>query len=704
MEEHLKQQATSHIKVAIYGPESTGKTTLAKQLAEHFSTNWVAEYARDYLQLKWESTQQTCTPEDLLPIAIGQVALENASLQTATDFIFCDTNLMVTKVYSEMYYQTCDPVLEKAARKHKYDLFFLTDIDVPWEADDLRDRPQQREEALAQFEAALVANQKPYIRLSGSKEARLSAAITHCLDYQKAKSHGFSAHEYIQVLNHGIPINELLQHIQLIKQGPKPIQLDRPATIQDGIIRFDAEQIQQLAVFFDERKSKYKLKKFVPASGAASRMFQFLNEFVRGYNPQQETINAYINRSNNRDLALFLAGIEKFPFYKKIQKKLQADFEDYASWDQDAKHFYFIQYVLHPDQFDMANKPKGVLDFHKYTGHLATPVEEHLKECAAYANSNGVSHLHFTVSQAHETLFQTVLNSSKSKIETHTQTQIQVNYSYQFAHTDTLAINAAFEPLRSETNAITLRPAGHGALIHNLGLLDADVVFIKNIDNVSQNQLNEIAIYKKALAGHLIRLQEQVFDLLNKIDAQTISEFELDSVVEWMIHSLNCSINEDFYKFTTENKWSYIKDKLNRPLRVCGMVKNEGEPGGGPFWVRNAKGNLSLQIVESAQVDLHNPIQVQIMQQSTHFNPVDLVCGLKNYRGEKYDLLSFVDPTTGFVVSKAKNGVEFKAYELPGLWNGAMARWLTVFVEVPLITFNPVKTVNDLLKSAHQPH
>jgi hypothetical protein len=221
---------------------------------------------------------------------------------------------------------------------------------------------------------------------------------------------------------------------------------------------------------------------------------------------------------------------------------------------------------------------------------------------------------------------------------------------------------------------------------------------------VSQNQLNEIAIYKKALAGHLIRLQEQVFDLLNKIDAQTISEFELDSVVEWMIHSLNCSINEDFYKFTTENKWSYIKDKLNRPLRVCGMVKNEGEPGGGPFWVRNAKGNLSLQIVESAQVDLHNPIQAQIMQQSTHFNPVDLVCGLKNYRGEKFDLLSFVDPTTGFVVSKAKNGVEFKAYELPGLWNGAMARWLTVFVEVPLITFNPVKTVNDLLKSAHQPH
>jgi hypothetical protein len=171
-----------------------------------------------------------------------------------------------------------------------------------------------------------------------------------------------------------------------------------------------------------------------------------------------------------------------------------------------------------------------------------------------------------------------------------------------------------------------------------------------------------------------------------------------------MKSSLNCSINEDFYKFTTENKWAYIKEKLNRPLRVCGMVKNEGEPGGGPFWVRNAKGNLSLQIVESAQVDLHNPIQAQILQQSTHFNPVDLVCGMKNYQGEKFDLSAFVDPTTGFVVSKTKNGAEFKAYELPGLWNGAMARWITVFVEVPLLTFNPVKTVNDLLKSAHQPH
>ncbi|MBP6374360.1 MAG: DUF4301 family protein [Flavobacterium sp.] len=704
MEEQLKQQQSSLIKIALYGPESTGKTTLAMQLAEHFGTNWVAEYAREYLQHKWDTTQKTCTPDDLLPIAIGQVASENKALQTATDFIFCDTTLLVTKVYSEMYYQFCDPVIDKAARKHKYDLFFLTDIDVPWEADDLRDRPQQREEALAQFEAALVANQKPYIILSGSKEERLAAAIAHCLEYQKAKNHGFTAQHYIELVQHGIPINTLVQHIQFIKQGPKPIQLDRPATIQDGIIHFDSEHIHQLALFFDENKSKFKLKKFVPASGAASRMFQFLNEFLAAFDPENETINAYINRSGNKELNVFLAGIEKFPFYAAIQAKLQVDFPDFSSWDYDKQQYYIIIYLLHPNQLDSANKPKGVLEFHTYPTHLATPIEEHLKECSAYASSNGVSHLHLTVSQAHENLFQSALQAVQANIETTTQTQIRVNYSYQFSHTDTIAVAENFEPFKDENKSVVIRPAGHGALIHNLGQLDADLVFIKNIDNVIQNRLDEIALYKKALAGYLLQLQEKVFLTLYQIDSQTISEFEIDSVVDWMKSSLNCSINEDFYKFTTENKWAYIKEKLNRPLRVCGMVKNEGEPGGGPFWVRNAKGNLSLQIVESAQVDLHNPIQAQILQQSTHFNPVDLVCGMKNYQGEKFDLSAFVDPTTGFVVSKTKNGAEFKAYELPGLWNGAMARWITVFVEVPLLTFNPVKTVNDLLKSAHQLH
>lgn len=704
MEEQLKQQHSSLIKIALYGPESTGKSTLAQQLAQHFGTNWVAEYAREYLQHKWDTTQEICAPEDLMPIAIGQVALENEALQTATEFIFCDTTLLVTKVYSEMYYQFCDPVLDKAARKHKYDLFFLTDIDVPWEADDLRDRPQQREEAMAQFEAALVANQKPYIRLSGNQEARLAIAIRHCTDYQKAKALGFTAHEYLQLVGHGISFENLSQQVEFIKKGTTHIQLDRAAKIGDGIVHLDAEQMQALAQHFDQNKSTYKLKKFVPASGAASRMFKFLSEFLAHFQPEDETINAYINRSGNRELAVFLAGIEKFPFYAAVQAQLQQVNSDYVNWDQDQRNYQLIRYLLHPNHLDFANKPKGVLDFHKYPSHLATPIEEHLKECTAYASADGVSHLHFTVSQTHEQLFQAIAQQVKPRIEQASATQIQIKYSYQFSHTDTVAIAENHTPFRDQNNKLVIRPAGHGALLYNLAQLDADLVFIKNIDNVIQNQLEQIAFYKKVLAGQLLQIQEKVVALLRQIDEQTISEYEIDSVVEWMKSVLNCAINEDFYKFTTENKWAYIKEKLNRPIRVCGMVKNEGEPGGGPFWVRNAKGNLSLQIVESSQVDLHNPQQLQLMQQSTHFNPVDLVCALKNYRGEKFNLSEYVDPTTGFVVSKNKNGMPFKAYELPGLWNGAMARWLTVFVEVPLLTFNPVKTVNDLLKSAHQPH
>jgi nicotinamide riboside kinase len=704
MEEQLKQQPSSLIKIALYGPESTGKSTLAQQLAVHFGTNWVAEYAREYLQHKWDTTQEICAPEDLMPIAFGQVALENETLHSATDFVFCDTTLLVTKVYSEMYYQFCDPSLDKAARKHKYDLFFLTDIDVPWEADDLRDRPEQREAALAQFEAALVDNQKPYLRLSGNKDERLATAIRYCADYQKAKARGFTAHNFVQLINHGLNLDVIVNHIDFIKQGANNLQIDRPARIGDGILHFEADQMQQLALDFDQQKEAYKLKKFVPASGAASRMFKFLNLFLANFQPENETINAYINRSGNTELAVFLAGIEKFPFYNTIQAQLQRDFSDYFSWNQDQKNHQLIISLLHPEQLDLANKPKGVLDFHTYPTHIATPIEEHLKECGAYASSNGFSHLHFTVSQAHEKLFKTIVQQIKPDIEKAAQTQIQVNYSYQFAHTDTLAINENFEPFCDDNKSLLIRPAGHGALLHNLSQLDADLVFVKNIDNVIQNRVDEIALYKKALAGYLLQLQEKVFQILRQIDSQTISEFEIDSVVDWMLNSLNCSINEDFYKFTTDNKWAYIKEKLDRPIRVCGMVKNEGEPGGGPFWVRNSKGNLSLQIVESSQVDTTNIHQLQLLQQATHFNPVDLVCGIKNYRGQKFDLAAFVDPKTGFVVNKNKNGVPFKAYELPGLWNGAMARWLTVFVEVPLLTFNPVKTVNDLLKSAHQSH
>ena len=246
---------------------------------------------------------------------------------------------------------------------------------------------------------------------------------------------------------------------------------------------------------------------------------------------------------------------------------------------------------------------------------------------------------------------------------------------------------------------MVFRPGGHGALIENLNSLNADIIFIKNIDNVIQNHIEIVALYKKALAGILIQCQETTFNYLKLLDNESVSNESLNEIVKFLITKLNVSVSEDFSKYTKESKVDYLQNVLNRPIRVCGMVKNEGEPGGGPFWVRDKKGNVFLQIIEASQVDSD---QKKILESATHFNPVDLVCGNKNYQGQNFDLTKFVDKNTGFIVEKNKNGKSLKAYELPGLWNGAMAKWLTIFVEVPLITFNPVKTVNDLLKPAHQ--
>jgi hypothetical protein len=232
-----------------------------------------------------------------------------------------------------------------------------------------------------------------------------------------------------------------------------------------------------------------------------------------------------------------------------------------------------------------------------------------------------------------------------------------------------------------------------------LNNLNADIVFIKNIDNVIQNRIETVALYKKALAGILIQFQEIIFNYLKLLDNESVSNENLNEIVAFLVNKLNISVTDEFSKYTKESKVDYLKNALNRPIRVCGMVKNEGEPGGGPFWVRDKKGNVSLQIIEASQVESD---QQKTLESATHFNPVDLVCGTKNYQGQNFDLTKFVDKNTGFIVEKNKNGKALVAYELPGLWNGAMAKWLTIFVEVPLITFNPVKTVNDLLKPTHQ--
>ena len=703
MEENLKQQHTDIIKIALFGPESTGKTTLAKQLAGHFDTVWAPEFARDYLQQKWDASGKICEPEDLMPIAIGQTKLENDALLTAHKYLFCDTNLLVTKVYSEIYYNFCDPILDKAARKHKYDLFFLTNIDVPWTKDDLRDAPDNRDTAFDTFKNALVENDKPFIILSGNQNERFEKARIILKNLSKAKAMGFSSHDFVQIFQKGISLDAVEKQLQIFQQGTLKANLVKAATKNDGIIALSDDQFQEYADFFDLKKDQFKLKKFVPASGAASRMFKFLSEFLNEFDSENESINAYINRKNAASLTVFLTGLEKFPFYEAVDAKLKELFPDFNSWGKDKKNHSFIKLLLDPEHFDFCNKPKGILPFHKYAMHIATPIEEHLNESAFYANANGLSNLHFTISEIHFGQFEKIIERVKHKIEFKTKSAINIKFSIQNATTDTIAVDPENHPFRNESGRLVFRPAGHGALIDNLNTLDADIIFIKNIDNVIQNHIETIAMYKKALGGILVEFQEQIFQCLNEIENDSIEESDIEDIIFFIKNRLNLTIIADFEKYTLDNKISCIKEMLNRPIRICGMVKNEGEPGGGPFWVRDLKGNVSLQIVETSQVDLLNPAQAQILGSATHFNPVDLVCSTKDFKGNKFDLNEFVDHNSGFIVEKNKNGRDLKAYELPGLWNGAMAKWITLFVEVPLSTFNPVKTVNDLLKSAHQP-
>ncbi|MDI5896696.1 DUF4301 family protein [Flavobacterium yafengii] len=702
MEENLRQLsngATKIIKIALFGPESTGKTTLAKQLAEYYKTEWVPEYAREYLQEKWDANQQICTVDDMLPIALGQTKLENESAVMANKYLFCDTNLLVTKVFSEVYYDYCDPLLDQAAREHEYDLFFLTDIDVPWEKDDLRDRPEERESVFAIFKQSLIDNKKPFVILSGDKKLRLKKAVAIINDLAKAKEMGLSSLDFIQIYEKGVSLKNIQQQLGFFRNGITKSNLVGPATLFNGILKLSESDFRLKADYFDENKSSLKLEKFVPASGAATRMFKFLLTFLKDFDVENETINAYVNRKKETELPVFIVGLEKFPFFRAVDEKLREEFIDFEFLHRDYKNYYFIKLLLAPDYFNFSNKPKATLPFHKYKTHIATPVDEHLNECIHYANSN----MHFTVSESHQKQFESVVNSIKNEIEKESGTSLHINYSYQNKSTDTLAVDFENNPFRDENGKLFFRPGGHGALIENLNNLDADIIFIKNIDNVIQNNINKIALYKKALAGILIELQQQVFKYLHAIDADEIQQENGWEILLFLQEKLNISIPNSFYQLSFEDKMTEIKAILNKPIRVCGMVKNEGEAGGGPFWVKDEKGSISLQIVESSQVDLSDENQRGILNASTHFNPVDIVCGIKNYKKEKFDLTQFVDHNSGFIVEKTTFERGIKSYELPGLWNGAMAKWITVFVQVPLITFNPVKTVNDLLKPAHQP-
>jgi len=514
----------------------------------------------------------------------------------------------------------------------------------------------------------------------------------------------FSDKELKQIEQQGLTSKKVKKQLELFENGLPFSNLVSAAILKDGIIKLsEKEQAKSIAVF-EAKKNDISILKFVPASGAATRMFKFLFSFLDDYQPKKESINSYINSKKDSELSLFFIGLEKFPFYQIILDVLKADNPNFDQLSTNEQRLKFVKAMLDADQFDYGNYPKGLLPFHEYKNQvISTAFEEHLFESALYSSEEKPTQLHFTISEQHEDKFDEEFKRIEEKVEQKTGSKFDISFSYQKKSTDTIAVTPKNQPFRLSDGSLLFRPSGHGALIENLNDLKADIIFVKNIDNVVVYKYkDEVAKYKKVLAGVLLEAQEQAFEYLHLLEKDTVSAEKLNEIKLFLEQQMSVKVSAEFKKYTQKYQIDYLAEKLNRPIRVCGMVKNEGEPGGGPFWVKDENGNVSLQIVESAQINKKNRNQKKTLKDATHFNPVDLVCGVMDYKGQKFDLKKYVDDNASFITKKTMAGKDLKALELPGLWNGSMANWNTIFVEVPLITFNPVKTVNDLLKAPHQ--
>lgn len=492
-----------------------------------------------------------------------------------------------------------------------------------------------------------------------------------------------------------IPLSRLEEQLKQFEDGFKSLNVTASASVEKGI-KFLSEQEKVVYVnAWDEylRKDK-RIVKFVPASGAASRMFKNLYSFLTA----DYTVPTTAFEKE------FFDNIDKFAFYDALNAVcLKNNFLNLPELVENNQHKEVVKNLLNKEGLNYGSLPKGLLLFHKSAIDTRTAMEEHLAEGAMYAKSNkGEVNIDFTVSPEHMDLFKQQVDLCKEYYEEKFSVNIHVSFSTQKESTDTVAVELDNRLFRDKEGNLVFRPGGHGALIENLTNVDADVVFIKNIDNVVPDSFKSMTvIFKKVLAGVLVLLQEKIFKYLNLIESGRYSTKQIEDMIYFLQDELNIKNPEMKYLEDAE-LILYIKRKLNRPIRVCGMVKNEGEPGGGPFFVVNPDQTVSLQILESSQIDTTDPVKKDMLDKGTHFNPVDLVCGIKDYQGVRFNLPDFVDKNTGFISEKSYEGRTLKALELPGLWNGAMSDWNTVFVEVPIQTFNPVKTVNDLLRKEHQ--
>ena len=497
-----------------------------------------------------------------------------------------------------------------------------------------------------------------------------------------------------QIAEKGISEQQIEKQLKQFETGFPFLRLEAAASIGKGIIAPSADEQKAYIKAWEDYKAEGKqVVKFVPASGAASRMFKDVFAFV----------DADYNVPTTDFEKIYFAHIKSFAFYDELNavcKKNEG--KDIDTLISEGNYKAVAANMLKPEGLNYGQLPKGMLLFHKYAEGARTPMEEHLVEGALYAASKGEANVHFTVSHEHVPFFKQKVADKMQQYADKFGVKYKISFSEQKPSTDTIAANPDGTPFRNSDGSLLFRPGGHGALIENLNEINADVIFIKNIDNVVPDRLKpETVEWKQIIAGVLVTLQKQAFEYMQVLESGRYDHAKLEEIIRFVQQKLCCR-KQDIKELEDAELVIYLKKKLNRPMRVCGVVKNVGEPGGGPFLTYNQDGTVSLQILESSQIDKSNAEYMKMFTEGTHFNPVDLVCAVKDYQGQPYNLPDFVDPTTGFISSKSKNGKELQALELPGLWNGAMSDWSTVFVEVPLGTFNPVKTVNDLLREQHQ--
>ena len=495
--------------------------------------------------------------------------------------------------------------------------------------------------------------------------------------------------------------------IALFRKSSTFMRLQRPCILGDGVRHIDIDESQRYLELHEQAAQKGRFMKFVPASGAATRMFQSLLQIYhlpQYLEPQELHRNAKLGVAVACDFLKFMQDIQQLAFIEDLQEALARDSLDLGALIESHRYRTILEYLLTGLGLNYGSLPKGLLKFHHYSERCRTAFEEHLEEAVHYlTGANGRCHLHFTVSPEHEVGFRRLFEQIRPYYEKRHGVVYQISFSHQQPSTNTIAADTRNRPFRDRFGRLVFRPGGHGALITNVNHLQGDLVYIKNVDNVVQERfIDTIGFWKRVLGGCLVALEAAVHEHVRQLHDR-LSPSSVRKAEAFAVEQLQAKLPKAYAAWSLEKRHAYLHKKLERPIRVCGVVQNVGEPGGAPFWVEDRFGELSLQIVEKAQVDFNSPEQREIWNSSTHFNPVDLVCSVRDYKGEPFGLDRYVDHDAVFISKKSVEGRSLKALELPGLWNGAMAGWLTVVVEVPRITFNPVKTVFDLLKPEHQP-